>query len=145
MKMTLKQGLEMYSAIQALDQGYKDGEKQEQFKYDGATRLKLAMTRRRLRELYEDYVESRNKLLMDITKGVGELQGLDKPLENGMDRAEAVQQHINFAVAESKMLIADIEIDINPIPSSSLDLDNNPIPVAVLDLLGDLVQVPLEA
>jgi len=53
--------------------------------------------------------------------------------------------HIDFAVAERKMLIADIEIDINPIPSENLDLDHNPIPVAVLDLLGDLVQVPLEA
>ena len=142
MKMTLKQGLEMYSAIQALDQGYKTGDdKTEQFKYDGATRLKLAMARRRLRELYEDYVESRNKLLMDITKGKGELPGLDKPLENGMDRQDAVQQHIMFAQAERKMLVADIEIDIFPIPAASLDLDNNPVPVAVLDLLGDLVQM----
>jgi hypothetical protein len=141
MKMTLKQGLEMYSAIQALDQGYKDGEKTEQFKYDGATRLKLAMARRRLRELYEDYVESRNKLLLEVTAGVGELPGLDKPLENGIDRAGAVQQHVRFAQAERKMLLADIEIDLNPIGSDSLDLDHNPIPVAVLDLLGDFVQV----
>lgn len=145
MKMTLKQGLEMYSAIQALDQGYKDGEKQEQFKYDGATRLRLAMARRRLRELYEDYIESRNKLLMEITAGIGELPGLDKPSENGIDRADAVQQHIKFAQAERKMLVADIEIDINPITSENLDLDNNPIPVGVLDLLGDLVTVPMEA
>lgn len=141
MKMTLKQALEMYGAIQTLDQGYKDGEKTEQFKYDGATRIKLAMARRRLRELYEDYVDSRNKLLMDITNGVGELPGLDKPLENGMDRAGAVQQHIQFAQAERKMLLADIEIDINAIPAASFDLDNNPIPVAVIDLLGDLMQM----
>lgn len=141
MKMTLKQALEMYGAIQTLDQGYKDGEKQEQFKYDGATRIKLAMARRRLRELYEDYVDSRNKLLMDITNGIGELPGLDKPLENGMDRADAVQQHIKFAQAERKMLLADIEIDINAIPAASFDLDNNPIPVAVIDLLGDLMQM----
>jgi hypothetical protein len=142
MKMTLKQGLEMYSAIQALDQGYKgDADATLPFKYDGATRLKLAMARRRLRELYEDYVDSRNKLLMDITQGVGELPGLDKPLPNGQDRADAVQQHIRFAQAERKMLVANIEIDINPISSASLDLDNNPIPVAVLDLLGDLVQM----
>lgn len=142
MKLTLKAALEMYQAVQALDQPYQNGaEKQERYKYDGETRLHLAIARRKLREIHEDYLEARNKLLMEVTQGSGDLPDVRGPWENGSDRVNAVRMHVTFNERERSMLKAPIELDIKPLPSKAFKLDENPIPVAVLDLLGDMLQM----
>lgn len=138
MKLPVKRALEMYAAIQQLD-NYSDGGAQPKlYSYDGTTRLRLAIARRRLREVHDDYMEARNQLLLQVTNGTGELPAI-KSAVNGVDKSALVAQHIQFDQEEKKLLNASIELPLQPIPAASFKLDENPIPTVVLDLLGDLI------
>jgi len=136
MKLTVKQALEMFQALGQLDSYQNGAEKPTLYKYGGDIRLQLAIARRKLREIQEDYVEARNKLLMEITDGVGELP----TLPSGPERAVMLRKHVEFAKREEALLEAEVDVDIKPIPAEALKLDENPIPLTVLDLLGDMMQ-----
>jgi hypothetical protein len=140
MKIKLKSALEMYAAIQQLD-SYQDGAARPTlYKYDGDTRLRLAVARRCLREINEDYVEARNKIIMQLSDGAGELIGTH-PGMSEQERKDIVRRNAAFAERERELLNSEVTLAIEPIAIARLKLDDNPIPAAVLDLLGDLISL----
>ena|SRR5262245_39048083 len=117
MKITLKEALEILQAIDQLD-GYHNGsDKLTFYKYPGDVRLKIAITRRKLRAIQEDFVEARNKAL-----------------------EQAGDNKTEFANTINDMLKDQVEVDIEPLPSEKFNLDENPIPPSVLDLLGSFMR-----
>jgi hypothetical protein len=138
LKITVKEALEMLNAIRQLDSYQNGADKPTLYRYGGDTRLKIAIASRKLRAVSEDYGEARNKLLLEITNGTGEL-----PAVNGAaileDRRAAVQKHLEFNAAEKSLLQSEIEINIEPLPVEAFKLDENPIPAGVLDMLGPFI------
>lgn len=117
MKITLKEALEILQAIDQLD-GYHNGsDKLTFYKYPGDVRLKIAITRRKLRAIQDDFMETRNGLIEKLGNSGSE---------------------INKALSE--MLKGEIEVDIEPLPTEKFNLDENPIPPSVLDMLGSFMQ-----
>src|SRR5262245_34063377 len=117
MKITLKEALEILQAIDQLD-GYHNGsDKLTFYKYPGDVRLKIAMAKRKLRAIQDDYMETRN--------GVIE--------KSGPNRIETIK-------ALNEMLKTEVEVDIEPLPSEKFNLDENPIPPSVLDMLGSFMK-----
>lgn len=117
MKLTVKEALEMLQAIIQLD-GYQNGsEKMTFYKYPGDVRLKIAIARRKLRAVEEDFGETRNGLIERV----------------GKDQNEFTKQL-------NAMLKAEVEVDIEPLPIDKFNLDENPIPPSVLDMLGSFMQ-----
>jgi len=115
MKLTLKEALEIFQAIGNLD-GYQNGsDKLTLYKYPGDVRLKIAIARRKLRAVQEDFLDTRNGL---IDKMSGD--ELTKTL--------------------NEMLKGEVEVDIEPLPVASFNLDDNPIPPSVLDMLGSFMK-----
>jgi hypothetical protein len=121
----MKQALEIYSALGQMDSYMNGAEKPILYKYDGATRLQMAIARRKLRQIHEDFSEARNSVIMEITGGEGQLEGPKEQYE--------------FSRRELEMLRTELEVDIQPITVAALKLDENPIPVTVLDLLGAMI------
>jgi hypothetical protein len=138
MQVTVKAALEMLQAMAQLD-SYQNGAAQPTlYKYRGDTRLCIAMARRRLRAVSDDYTDARNALLLEVTDGVGDLP----PISTSMTAAErktVVAMHVEFAKRERELLDAKVELDIGQVPAASLNLDENPIPATVLDLLGEFI------
>jgi hypothetical protein len=134
MKITVKEALEMLQAISQLDSYQNGGDKPTLYVYGGDTRLRIAIARRKLRALSEDYTQARNNLLLEITEGTGELP------PPGNDRRLA-KKHLEFMQREKELLEAEVEIDIEPLPSAAFKLDENPIPPSVLDMLGSFIGV----
>jgi hypothetical protein len=126
LKLTVKAALEMLQAIGQLDSYHNGSDKPTLYKYSGDIRLKIAMVRRKLRAIQEDYADTRNQLIVDMSKGTGGI-----PIG---------PQSIEFAKRDREMLDAEVDVDIQSIPVEALNLDENPIPPSVLDLLGDFVE-----
>lgn len=138
MKLTLKSALEMYQAVQQLDSYQNGADKPTLYKYDGDTRLQLAIARRKLREVYQDYIDARNKLLLEVTEGEGELPSLAGL--TSVERKQAMRRHILFTEKERQLLDGEVAVDIKPLPADRFKLDDNPIPTVVLDLLGPMLE-----
>lgn len=139
MKVTVKAALEMAQAIGQLD-GYQNGsaERLTPYKYDGATRLRIANARRKLRAIVEDYQEARNAILIEISDGAGSLSPIS-PAMSHEERSKIAALHMAFDKRDKELLAATVDFDVAPLTSEQLKLDDNPIPPSVLDLLGDLV------
>lgn len=138
MKTTVKAALEMLQAIGQLDSYQNGADKPTLYRYSGDTRLRIAIARRKLRVIQDDYQEARNKMLVEVTDGAGELP-LISNIMPPEERRRVIGQHLKFNERDKELLMAEIELDIEPLPSSSFNLDENPIPPSVLDLLGDLI------
>jgi len=135
LKITIKAALEMLQAIGQLD-GYQNGtDKLTLYKYPGDVRLKIAMARRKLRAVEEDYREARNQMIMELTDGIGALPALG-PQSTKEDLAKSFE----FSRRDREMLKEEVSLDIDAIPAASFNLDENPIPPTVLDLLGDFIE-----
>src|SRR5262245_38207759 len=126
----------MLNAIGQLDSYQNGGEKPTLYRYGGDTRLQIAIARRKLRAISEDFTDARNQLLMEVTDGVGELL---VPPADGEERRKVMRQHMEFNRREREMLDAEIELDIKPLTVEALKLDDNPIPAGVLDMLGEYI------
>lgn len=138
MKITVKMALEMAQAVTQLD-GYQNGTPMlTPYKYDAATRLAIAVARRKLRAVVEDYQNARNAALLEATGGTGELPPVNDRTPAD-ERRRIIAQSIAFDKMDKELLAAEIEIGIAPIPSAKFNLDNNPIPPAVLDMLGEFI------
>lgn len=139
MKISVRSALEMLQAMSLLD-SYQDGaDKPSLYKYSGNTRLRIAIARRKLRAVQEDYNEARNKALLEISDGAGELPspaGLE-----GTERKQLLLLHRKFAERERELLAAQVDVAIDPLTAEMLNLDENPIPAAVIDMLGDFIVV----
>lgn len=140
MKITVKTALEMLNAIGQLDSYQNGADKPTLYRYGGDTRLQIAITRRKLRQISEDFTDARNALLLEVSDGVGELPAL--PLEQGEERRKALRQHVSFNERERELLLAEVELDVKALSIEALKLEDNPIPATVLDLLGDLIHAP---
>src|SRR4029453_13582056 len=127
MKLTVKSALEMFNAIGQLDSYHNGTDKPTLYKYSGDIRLKIAMVRRKLRAIQEDYAEERNQLIVDMSNGTGGIA--------------MGPQSIEFSKRDREMLDAEVDVDIQSIPVDALKLDENPIPPSVLDMLGDFIEV----
>jgi hypothetical protein len=115
MKLTLKEALEILQAMDQLD-GYHNGsDKLTFYKYPGDVRLKIAIAKRKLRAIQEDFAETRNGLLEKVTGP-------------------------EFTKTMNEMLKGVVEVDIEPLPVDKFNLDENPIPPSVLDMLGSFIQ-----
>jgi hypothetical protein len=123
MKLTVKAALEMLQAMQALDSYQNGADKPTLYKYDGDTRLRIAIARRKLRAIQDDYIDARNAVLMELSDGKGELPA----------------GHLEFAKRDREMQKAEVEIDVDPLPVGKFRLEDNPIPSGVLDMLGEFV------
>jgi hypothetical protein len=124
MKLTVKAALEMLQAMQALDSYQNGADKPTLYKYDGDTRLRIAIARRKLRAIQDDYIDARNAVLLELSGGTGEL-----PANN-----------VEFAKRDREMQKAEVEVDIDPLPVDKFKLEENPIPSGVLDMLGDFIR-----
>lgn len=125
MKLTVKAALEMLQAVQQLDSYINGADKPTLYKYTGDTRLQIAIARRKLRAVQEDYIDARNGALLELSGGSGELPA----------------NHIEFAKREREILKAVVELELDPLPVGKLQLEDNPIPPSVLDMLGDLISL----
>lgn len=126
MKLKVKAALEMLEAITQLD-GYHNGsDKLSLYKYGGDIRLKIAIARRKLRVVQEDYMDSRNRLIRDIS---------------GAEALQTTAHSLEFMDRHKEMLATEIEVDIQPLSIEAFKLDENPIPPSVLDMLGDFIEV----
>ena len=115
MKVTLKEALEILHAITQLD-GYQNGsDKLTFYKYPGDVRLQIAIARRKLRVIQDDFMDTRNGLLEKLSG-----------------------DELNKAIGE--MLKSEVEVDIEPLPVEKFNLEENPIPPSVLDLLGSFMR-----
>lgn len=138
MKITVKAALEMLQAIGQLDSYQNGADKPSLYKYAGDTRLQIAIARRKLRAIQEDYTDARNAMLLELTDGAGDLP----PIDNLMDAAErkaALALHIEYNKRERELQRAEVDLDIEPLPVEKFALDDNPIPATVLDMLGDFI------
>lgn len=138
MKITVKAALEMLQALAQLDSYQNGGEKPTLYRYGGDTRLHIAIARRKLRAIQEDYADARNAMLLELTDGVGDLP----PLSSGDSPAERrrnVALHMEYDKRDRELLRAEIDIDITPLPVDRFKLDENPIPAGVLDMLGGFI------
>jgi hypothetical protein len=135
-KITVREVLEMLHALGQLDSYQNGAEKPTLYRYGGDVRLKIAMARRKLRAVQEDYQEARNQMIMEVTDGIGALPALG-PQSTKDDFAK----NLEFSNRERDMLKAEIEVDIEPVPLAGFNLDENPIPPTVLDFLGDFIGV----
>ena len=138
MKITVKAALEMLQAIAQLDSYHNGAEKPTLYKYGGDTRLKIAIARRKLRAIQEDYTDARNAMLLELTDGSGDLPSItsgDDPAE----RKRVVGLHMEFDKRERELQRAMIEIDVEPVSVDRFKLDENPIPATVLDMLGEFI------
>jgi hypothetical protein len=138
LRTTVKHALAMAQAVAQLDSYQNGGERPTLYKYDGSTRLAIAKVRRKLREVTDDYSDAREKMLMELTDGAGELPRL-LPEHSPAERKAVLAKHIEFSAREKSLLDAEIDLDVNPFPVAQLKLDDNPIPAGVLDLLGNLL------
>jgi hypothetical protein len=139
MKVTVKTALEMLQAIGQLD-GYQNGsDKLTFYKYKGDIRLKIALARRKLRQTQEDYQDARNALLMEVTKGKGELPAIE--MVRPSERAELIKQVVAFNKGNDELLRSTVDLDIDALPVEAFNLDENPIPPTVLDMLGDFIAI----
>jgi hypothetical protein len=137
-KITVKDALAMAQAVAQLDSYQNGGTQPTLYRYDGTTRLAIAKLRRKLREVSEDYGEAREKMLMEVTEGAGELPRL-APEQSAAERKAVLAKHIEFGAREKSLLDAEIDLDVIPLPVAQLKLDDNPIPAGVLDLMGNLL------
>ena len=138
MKITVKAALEMLQAIAQLDSYQNGAEKPTLYKYGGDTRLQIAIARRKLRAIQEDYTDARNAMLLELTDGSGDLP----PIASDADPAERkriVGLHMEFDKRERELQRAMIEIDVEPVSVDRFNLDDNPIPATVLDMLGEFI------
>lgn len=129
MKLTVRAAIEMLQAMGQLDSYQNGADKPTLYSYSGDTRLQIAMARRKLRTIQEDYTEARNALLTEITDGKGELSPEDR------------EKMAWFLKGDKELLLAEIDLDIKPVPLACFKLDDNPIPAAVLDMLGDFIDL----
>jgi hypothetical protein len=140
MKITVKAALEMLQAIAQLDSYQNGAEKPTLYKYPGRTRLDIAIARRKLRAIQEDYTDARNAMLLELTDGGGDLPAIDNVMD-AEERKRAVAMHITFHKRERELQNALVDLDIEPVPQSNFQLDENPIPPSVLDMLGEFIDV----
>ena len=103
MKLTVKDALEMLQAIAQLD-GYQNGGTQSTpYKYSGDTRLKIAIARRKLRAIQEDFLTAREQYNND-------------PEHDKEALAAVIEVDIEPLPSEK------FNLDDNPIPPMVLDL-----------------------
>jgi hypothetical protein len=138
MKITVKSALEMLQAITQLDSYQNGADKPTLYRYGGDTRLRIAIARRKLRQVQEDYTDARNAMLLELTDGGGDLPAIDNMMD-AAERKAAVAQHVEFSKRERELQRAEIELDIDPLPAEAFKLDENPIPPTVLDMLGEFI------
>lgn len=138
MKITVKAALEMLQAIAQLDSYQNGADKPTLYKYPGATRLQIAIARRKLRAVQEDYTDARNAMLLELTDGGGDLPAIDNVMD-AAERKRAVAMHMEFNKRERELQKATIDLDVEPVPVADFNLDENPIPATVLDMLGEFI------
>lgn len=138
MKLTVKAALEMLQAIGQLDSYQNGADKPSLYKYAGDTRLQIAIARRKLRAVQEDYTDARNAMLLELTDGGGDLPAIDNMMD-AADRKAAVAMHIEYNKRERELQRALVELDVEPLPVERFNLDDNPIPAGVLDMLGEFI------
>ncbi len=138
MKITVKAALEMAQAVGALDGYQNGGPALTPYKYDGATRLAIAAARRKLRTIAEDYAAARNALLLEVSKGTGELPQINSAMAPEQ-RHSVIALHVEFDRRDKELQAAEVELDIAQLPAEKLNLDDNPIPPTVLDMLGEFI------
>lgn len=139
MKITVRAALEMLQAIAQLDSFQNGADKPTLYKYDGDTRLQIAITRRKLRAMQEDYTNARNAMLVELTDGSGDLPAIsagDSPEE----RKRIIALHMDYDKRDRELQKTIIEIDIKPLPVDRFKLEDNPIPASVLDMLGEFIE-----
>lgn len=138
MKLTVKAALEMLQAIGQLDSYQNGADKPSLYKYAGDTRLQIAIARRKLRAIQEDYTDARNAMLLELTDGGGDLPAIDNMMD-AAERKAAVAMHIEYNKRERELQRAMVELDIEPLPVDRFNLDDNPIPAGVLEMLGEFI------
>lgn len=138
MKITVKAALEMLQAIAQLDSYQNGADKPTLYRYGGDTRLQIAIARRKLRAIQEDYTDARNAMLLELTDGGGDLPAIDNVMD-AAERKRAVAMHIEFNKRERELQRALVDLDVTPVMVERLNLDDNPIPATVLDMLGEFI------
>jgi hypothetical protein len=127
MKVQVREAMDMLQAITKLD-----GPEGTPYKYDAATRIALARTKRELRAVSEDFVEARNKLIEEINPG-----GI--PPLNGSESSMAM--HVAFNKRELELIKVEVELNAEPLDVEKLKLDENAIPAGVLEGLGSFLKL----
>lgn len=138
MKLTVKAALEMLQAIGQLDSYQNGADKPSLYKYAGDTRLQIAIARRKLRVIQEDYTDARNAMLLELTDGGGDLPAIDNMMD-AAERKAAVAMHIEYNKRERELQRALVDLDVTPVMVERLNLEENPIPAGVLDMLGEFI------
>lgn len=92
----------------------------------GTTNLKIARNQNRLTPLVESFNAARNKLIMELSNGTGQLKPSDDP---------AVLRR--FAEAQQEWAAVEEEVDLLSFTEAELNLEINPISPNVLAVLDE--------
>ncbi len=123
--LTIKQALEANLVLESLI----SSDKSDKFVLASATRIKLAMNRRKLRPAVEEFQTQNNDLVKKYGKA-DEKNPENITVQNGTDDYKA------FILEQKGLLHSDAEVSLSPIKIA--DLGDNQIPI---DLIDQLIEV----